>query len=117
VVLPSLAPNDIYDVTYHYSVGQQVYAKEHGIEHVQIATIVADLGGGLYSVQFHDGVIETKGPLEISPAANCVCPAPDLSNGNPFHALEPLLRYENTGCGKDYLINSQIQTIINTIIG
>ena len=117
VVMPTLAPNDIYDVTYHYSVGQNVYSKQHGHAHVELATIVANLGGGFYSVRFSNGVVESKGALEILPAADCICPVPDLSNGNPFHALDPLLKYENSYCGKDYLINSQIQTIINTIIG
>jgi len=115
--MPTLAPNDIYDVTYHYSVGQNVYSKQHGHAHVELATIVANLGGGFYSVRFSNGVVESKGALEILPAADCICPVPDLSNGNPFHALDPLLKYENSYCGKDYLINSQIQTIINTIIG
>lgn len=64
----------IYGVTYHYYVGQEVYA----VEDVPFgpylkATIIAINSDGTYQVQFADGVVETKTKDQILPYFPCNC--------------------------------------------
>lgn len=126
-VKPSAFPNDIYSVKYQYIVGQSVYAKKIDADvsntdykKAVIISIPND-GYGYYTVQFtEDHSIVTRGPLEMIPYFDCACPTEhniyDTDDPNPFLAINTILGYDSYSCAKNVLINTQIQTIINTII-
>lgn len=109
---PTLFPNDVYDVSYHYAVNQHVYAKRRDDHNLYAeAYIIALPSPGYATVLFvSDGAIQTDTPLiELLPWFACDCSTtPTYSN------LADLLAMI---CVNNNLSLVEIQTTINNYFG
>jgi len=65
--------NQIYSVTYHYAVGDNVWAKKHVHDSKVYKATILDIVGDIYVIRFENGIVKNVTIADISIFYNCRC--------------------------------------------
>lgn len=65
--------NQIYSVTYHYAVGDNVWAKKHALDTKVYKATILDIIGEIYVIQFENGITTNVAIGDISIFYKCRC--------------------------------------------